>query len=281
MSSLKKFVLLAGVALLCMQVTRADVIYRETFSRTAGAANTNLAYVGWSGYWSTTAQSDASVSVNNFGDGSSVGKPSGGSITNVNAGPSDGNTNGFPFVSGFLAVSNNVLITTSEYAVNQSIWNIGSISFFSGNTSNNPNSFANPIPGWRIAIQMDGNWYASSTNLVQTNNIANAGAFATSGQQMIFNWTNAASAWLSLNFTAGSTLTLGSALGSDLPTDPITAFGLYSDPSVDTNGVGGIQTRRFDTYEIDGVAVVPEPSSVALVFIGLGALLGLHRSRKA
>src|SRR5207302_6457369 len=146
-----------------------------------------------------------------------------------------------------------------------SVRNVGDSSFYSGNTSN---TFPNGMPGYRIAIQMDGNWYASSQLLTQTNNIANAGAFAASGQQLIFNWTPAASAWDSLSFTPGSTLALGSVIGSDLPADPITAFGLYSDPAVNTNGVGGIATRRFDTYEIDGTAVVPEPSSVALVFIG-------------
>src|SRR5882724_9223023 len=232
MDSLKKFVVLAGAILLCMQATYADTIYRETFSRTAGAPNTNFSYVGWSGYWGSTAQPGDGVTVpyNNFGSGTSVGIPSGGNVTNVNAGPEDGNTNGFPFASGPVA-SNNFLVTTSEYTVDQSVWNVGSISFYSGNTSN---TFPNGMPGYRIAIQMDGNWYASATNFVQTINILNAAAFATSGQQMIFNWTNAASAWLSLSFTPGSTLALGGPVGSDLPADPITAFGVYSDPASGT-----------------------------------------------
>jgi hypothetical protein len=276
MISLKKFVLLAGAILLSMQATRADTIYRETFGGPA-AGNTNFAFVGWNGFWSPTAQTDDGVlsPFNNFGVGNSLGIPT--NLTNVNAGAS-ARTNGFPFASGFMAVSNNILTYTTEYAVDQSVWNVGSISFYSGNTSN---SFPNGMPGYRIAIQMDGNWYASSTNLVQSNNIANAAGFNTSGQQLIFNWTPAASAWDSLSFTPGSTLVLGGVIGSDLPADPITAFGLYSDPAVNTNGVGGVATRRWDTYEIDGTAVVPEPSSVALVFVGFGMLLGLRRSRKA
>src|SRR6266478_6034681 len=189
MFSLKKSIVLLGAILLCLQATYADTIYRETFSRTAGAANTNFAYVGWSGYWSPTAQSSDDplfgATNNFFSVGSSLGRPSGGSFTNVNAGPSDGNTNGFAFASGQLAVSNNILVTTSQYTVDQSVWNVGSISFYSGNTSN---TFPNGMPGYRIAIQMDGNWYASATNFVQTINILNAAAFATSGQQMIFNW---------------------------------------------------------------------------------------------
>ena len=89
-------------------------------------------------------------------------------------------------------------------------------------------------------------------------------------------WTTAASAWDSLSFVPGSNLVLGAALSSPLPGDSITAFGLYSDQEPG----GGNATRRFDSYEVDALAV-PEPSSVMLVFVGFGALLGLWRSRKA
>ena len=269
------FAAMAGAILLSMQVTYADVIYRETFGGPA-SGNTNFAFVGWSGYWSPTAQTDDGVvsPVNNFGVGNSLGIPT--NLTNVNAGI-EARTNGFPFASGFMAVSNNILTYTTEYTVNPSLWNIGSISFYSGNTSN---TFPNGMPGYRIAVQIDGNWYASSQLLVQNNNIAAAANFNTSGQKLIFNWTTSASAWLSLSFTPGTTLALGSPVGSDLPADPITAFGLYSDPSVNTNGIPGVATRRWDTYEIDGT-VIPEPSSLALALIGLGTLLGLCRRRKA
>jgi hypothetical protein len=275
MLSLRKFVVLAGAIMLSTQLINADVIYRETFGGPP-TGNTNFATVGWSGYWSPTAQTDDGVvsPFNNFGVGNSLGIPT--NLTNVNAGAS-ARTNGFAFASGFMAVSNNILTYTTEYAVDQSVWNIGSISFYSGNTTNN---FPNGMPGYRIAVQIDGNWYASSTNLVQSNNIAAAANFNTSGQQLIFNWTPLASAWLSLSFTPGTTLALGGPVGSNLPADPITAFGLYSDPAVNTNGVGGIATRRWDSYEIDGTAV-PEPSSVMLVFAGFSALLYFRRSRKA
>jgi hypothetical protein len=282
----KLFVVTAAV-LLWMPVARGDVIYREVFGNTPGASgsqpNTNFDSVGWSAYWSPTAQTEIQGSVitpttnyNNFGVSDSFGTPV--TLTNVNTGSQAASTtNGFAFSSGFLSVSNTILFETSQYTVNQSVWNIGSISFYSGNTSN---TFPNGMPGWRIAIQMDGNWYASSQVLVQNNNIASAAAFNTSGQQLVFNWTTAASAWDSLNFVPGTSLVLGSTLGSNLPADPITAFGLYSDPAVNTNGIGGVATRRFDTYEIDGT-VIPEPSTVALVFVGLGVLWGLRRSRRA
>jgi len=282
MFTLKKFVVLAGAILLSMQVTYADVIYRETFggpSTPAANVNTNFEFDGWSGYWSPTAQNEAAGNAagawNNFGAGSSLGIPT--NLTNINAGI-EARTNGFPFSSGFNSVSNNLLVYTTEYTVDTSIFSISTISFYSGNTSN---TFPNGMPAWRIAVQIGGAWYASDQLLIQTNIVGNAAAFNTSGQQLIFNWTTAAGAWRSLDFTAGTSLVLSnSALGSDLPGGNLDAFGLYSDPAVNTNGVGGTATRRWDTYEINASAI-PEPSSVALVFMGVFALLGVRRSRKA
>jgi len=285
MRTFKTLVVLTGAIVLSVQATRAQepAIYRETFSQTAGAANTNFEFDGWSGYWSPTAQNEAqgnttnadgTTAWNNFGAGSSLGRPSGGTFTNVNAGPEVGNTNGFCFSSGFLSVSNNFIVETSQFPINQTIYNIGSISFYSGNTSN---AFPNGMPAWRIAIQMDGNWYASDQLLVQTVQVSNAGSFATGGQKLSLTW--AGSVWDSLTFVPGTSLVLGSAVGT-LPADPVTAFGLYSDPAVNTNGVGGVATRRWDSFEIDGT-VIPEPSSVALVVMGLGALVGFRRSRRA
>jgi hypothetical protein len=130
------------------------------------------------------------------------------------------------------------------------------------------------MPGYRIAVEIANNWYASDQLLVQNNNIAAAANFNTSGQKLVLTW--AGSVWDSLNFVPGTSLSLGGV--TPLAAGDLQAFGLYSDPSVNTNGVPGVATRRWDTYEID---TVPEPSSVALVFIGFGMLLGLRRSRKA
>src|ERR1700693_1181749 len=102
MLSLKKFTLLAGAILLCMQVTHAQVIYREVFGNTPGASgsqpNTNFASVGWFGYWSPTAQSDVAANApgvfNNFGVSDSFGIPV--TLTNVNTGDTaPSTTNGF------------------------------------------------------------------------------------------------------------------------------------------------------------------------------------------
>src|SRR5439155_3788099 len=207
-----KVVVLAGAILLSMQVTYADVIYRETFggaSTPAANVNTNFAFVGWNGYWSPTAQNDVAGNspgvFNNFGVGSSLGIPT--NLTNVNAGI-EARTNGFPFASGFNSVSNNILTYTTEYTVDTSIFSISTISFYSGNTSN---TFPNGMPGYRIAVQIGGAWYASDQLLTQSNNVANAAGFNTSGQQLIFNWTTAAGAWRSLDFTAGTSLVLSNS----------------------------------------------------------------------
>jgi hypothetical protein len=80
--------------------------------------------------------------------------------------------------------------------------------------------------------------------------VASAANFNSQAQQMIFNWTTAASAWNSLTFIPGTTLALGSGLLSDLPGDNITAFGLYSDAEPGITAPGNA-TRRFDTFQID------------------------------
>jgi len=276
-----KLVVLTGAILLSMPLTYADVIYRETFggpSTPAANVNTNFEFDGWSGYWSPTAQNEAAGNTagawNNFGAGSSLGIPT--NLTNINAGI-EARTNGFPFSSGFNSVSNNLLVYTTEYTVDTSIFSISTISFYSGNTSN---TFPNGMPGWRIAVQIGGAWYASDQLLIQTSIVANAAGFNTSGQKLVFNWTTAAGAWDALTFVPGVTLALGPNTGLALPGGNLDAFGLYSDPAINTNGVGGIATRRWDTYEINASAI-PEPSSVALVLIGAVTLLGLRRSRKA
>src|ERR1700693_4093375 len=126
----RKLFVFAGAIVLRVQATHAQdpAIYRQTFSQTAGAANTNFEFDGWSGYWSATAQNEAAGNAagtwNNFGAGSSLGIPSGGNFTNVNAGPEVGNTNGFCFSSGFNSVSNNFIVETSQFPINQTIYNI-------------------------------------------------------------------------------------------------------------------------------------------------------------
>jgi len=273
--SLKKFVVLAGAILLCAQVTHAQAIYFENFGNigtpipNAVAGNTNLEQDGWSGAWGPTATDSAVPSVNNFGVSGQVGSPT--NLLNIGAAATSQSVSGLVFVSGAAPSATNFIVYTSAFTVNTSLYNIQDISFYSGNG-------AGAAP-FQIAVQIDGNWYASTQLLSNNSPVTAAANFRNApgsggAQQVTFNWTTAASAWDSLTFVSSNSLALGSTLGSPLPGDNITAFGVYSGANP------GGATRRFDSYEIDATAV-PEPSSVMLVFVGFGMLLGFRRSRKA
>ncbi|MEI9962887.1 MAG: PEP-CTERM sorting domain-containing protein [Limisphaerales bacterium] len=144
------------------------------------------------------------------------------------------------------------------------------ISFYAGSAANG----AFGIPGFRIAVQIEGSWYVSTAVLANTVAVPLAGNFSSGAQKVTFNWTTDASAWNSLNFTPGATLEFGSALSSPLPGGSITGFGLYSDQEA---GAGNA-TRRFDTFQIDAI---PEPSSAMLGLAGVGMLMTIRRFRKA
>ena len=264
----------AGATLLSMQVTQAQ-IYREVFGNTAGGANANLSTVGWSGAWGPTATDSVGggLVANNFGVSSALGDPQ--NLGNINAGVELSQANGLLFTSGGAAATMNWIAYTAGYTVDTTANPIQDISFYAGSAAN----AISGIPGFRIAVQIDGNWYASTAVLANTVAVATAGVFNTGAQKVTFNWTTDASAWDSLSFTptvglVPGTLVLGSTLVSPLPGGNITAFGLYSDTVTGTGGA----TRRVDTFQIDPV---PEPSSVVLVLSGVGMLISLRRSRKA
>jgi hypothetical protein len=268
MPGLKKLVVLAGAILLSMQATHAQVpIYRQVFGNN-GTGNSNLNSVGWSGSWGPTAIDSGNPSPNNFGISSAAGRPA--NLDNINAGGSSSSlANGLVFTSGTAASTNNWIAYTTGYTVDTTLTPIQDISFYAGSAALN-----GVIPGFRVAVQIDGNWYASTQVLANSVAVASAANFSTGAQLVTLNWTTAASAWDSLSFTPGTTLVLGGALTSPLPGDPITGFGLYSDQEP---GAGNA-TRRFDTFQID---VVPEPGSVLLALFGVGVLTSLRRSRKA
>jgi hypothetical protein len=254
-----------------MQVTQAQ-IYREVFGNNT-AANNLLSTVGWSGAWGPTAIDSAGggMLANNFGVSAALGAPQ--NLGNINAPLELSQANGLLFTSGGTAATMSWIAYTTGYTVDTTANPIQDISFYAGSTVN-----AGVIPGFRIAVQIDGNWYASSAVLANPVSVSSAANFhlapgSGGAQQVTFTWTTAASAWDSLTFVPGTSLVLGSTLVSDLPGDNITAFGLYSDQ---LTGAGS--TRRFDTFQIDPV---PEPSSVVLVLSGVGMLMGLRRSRKA
>jgi hypothetical protein len=261
----------AGAILLSLQVTHAQTpIYREVFGNNT-AVNLNVTGVGWVGDYGVNGYSPSVLGgayTNNFGISSALGDPQ--NLDNINAGGAALSTaNGLLFTSGGTMATANWIAYTTGYTVDTSVNSIQDISFYAGSAVN-----GSVIPGFRVAVQIDGNWYATSQVFANTVSVGSAANFNSLAQQETFTWTTAASAWDSLSFTAGTSLVLGSTLVSDLPSDSITAFGLYSD------AITGGSTRRADTFEIDA-SPVPEPGSVMLAMSGLGVLMGLRRFRKA
>ncbi|MGA3143561.1 MAG: PEP-CTERM sorting domain-containing protein [Verrucomicrobiota bacterium] len=261
----------AGAILLSMQVTQAQTaIYREVFgNNTAGNLAVNA--VGWVGDYGATAQDSMTLSANNFGVSAQLNAPGG--LPNINAPVELSQANGLLFTSG-VAAGTTWIAYQNSYTVTQPILDI---SFYAGSTVGSDGV----IPGFRIAVQQDGLWYASTEVLANSLNVSAAANFhlaptAGGAQQETFTWTTAASAWDNLTFVPGTSLALGGISGG-LNGDPITAFGLYSD-GTDSLGNAVNTTRRISTFEID---TVPEPSSVVLVLSGVGLLMGLRRSRKA
>lgn len=262
----------AGAILCSVQVTQAQTpIYREVFGNPS-TTNAPIPTVGWTGNWGGNAADWSTgnggvTPYNNFGISSSAGNPQ--NLDNINAGgPASSLAHGYLFTSGTSAAGTNWIAYQSSYTVNQSLTPIQQVSFYLGN-----NATGGVIPGDRVAVEIDGNWYVTSQVFANTTAVASGANFGTQSVEEVFNWTLAASAWDNLTFVPGTTLALGSTPASDLPADPITAFGLYSD------GIGAVVTSRADTFEID--STVPEPGSVVLALFGVVTLMGLRRSRKA
>jgi len=284
MITLKKFFVLAGAIMLCAPATRAqgpNAIYFEDFGNTNAASGQNFAVssiFGWVGNWGTNATDSSNPSPNNFGISSSIGSPQG--ATNINAGADVNSTNGYIFTSGTGASLNNWIAYQTNYTVDTSAYSIQDISFYAGSTT----LAGFGIPTARVAVQIDGNWYATSQVFSNDHSVSSGSNFhlapgSGGAQQVTFSWTTVASAWDSLSLVPGSTLVLGAPLSSPLPGDSITAFGLYSDQEMVTGMVGNA-TRRFDSYEIDALAI-PEPSTLALALVGLGVLWKLGRRNRA
>ncbi len=265
---------LAAISLLSTQASQAQTaIYRELFAQLT-TANVAPSVDSWAGSWSATAIDSQAGGSSAIGGYFGISSSSGNAISvgpAINTTPAEVNTNrGFLFVSGGAGLpgSTSWIATTSAYTVNTANYSVNDMSFYSGN--NYTTSFEH------FVVQIDGSWYASVQTFGNAAAVTSAANFATQAQLDTFTWTTAASAWETLNYTPGTTLTVGGVLTSPLPGDNITAFGLYSD------GTGVSSTIRADTFEIDATPIaVPEPSSVVLALSGLGVLMGLRRFRKA
>ena len=270
-------VTLTGALLLLPQLTQSQTaIYRDIFANTL-TVNAVPASDSWVGSWSSTAidsqAGGSGATLGFFGISSSNGNNTGVGAP-INTTPAEVNTNrGFLFVSGgfgppALPGGTNWIATTSAFTVDTTANTVNDMSFYSGN------AFTASLE--HFVVQIDGNWYATVQTFGNAAAVSSAANFAAQAQLDTFTWTTAASAWETLNYTPGTTLTLGSVLSSALPGDNITAFGLYADANPAPN------TIRADTFQIDATPTgVPEPGSVALVLSGVGMLFGFRRFRKA
>jgi len=209
-------------------VPQENVIYRELFWNES-TSNIPLADRGWMVY----ETGGVVVPGNRQVISGSIGNLS--SLQNINAGDIDPT----PEDNRGLAVAFNAVNTyfffTNEHSIDLGSTTIDEINWFQG-----PNTLSES----RVAIQINGQWYVSTATF-EGPNIGSSNNFPTQAEKKTFTFSTAAADWQELNFTAGSQLSLGSVLSSDLPTGTITGFGLYCN---DANGF----TMRFDSYQIEG-----------------------------
>lgn len=223
--------------------------YIESFpNSTGGNLGHNNAAIGWKAANGSLA-TDTSTNAGNGSGGFLISNVNGAGGT-AGYGAKAGNVNG--------GTSNPYgLAYTDEVAtLNISTSDITSISFQSRNTN------ANDI--FRIVIGLDTGsgtqWYATNTTFTSASGTTWGGhnfSFVTTGSE-----------WRALTFTPGSSLALGSTLGSSLPAGTLTSAGLFLSGS---SGGDLADVMRYDEFTIN---YIPEPSAAALgvLAFGLGAL---------
>jgi hypothetical protein len=115
----------------------------------------------------------------------------------------------------------------------------------------------------------NGQWYASTTAMPEA---------TTTWTTESLDFSASASQWdlLSVGTPSGDSTSSGATIGSAAPSDltgNIIAAGFIA------NHTGGAGTDNFDNFAITASAAVPEPSTWALLFLGLGGLFVRLRRR--
>ena len=104
----------------------------------------------------------------------------------------------------------------------------------------------------RVAVRIAGQWYISTEGFTNPA-VTSGGDFSAQAEQKTFAFTTMASAWQTLDFSAGNVLAPGDGLTAQLPGGDIEAFGLY----VLNSSTNESKTLRFDTYEIQVTDTAP------------------------
>lgn len=209
---------------------QAAPIYEETFTNTSVPLNNQpVNYVGWNGYSGASGTDISAVT------------PSGSTyagISNVAGNPNS--------TVGYLSFVNNSTPTT--FAAVETGLSLNSPTDISW--AMNANASGNSV---YLLVQVDGNWYAS-LNPFTTPAVGNATDFQTS-PTVSTTFTTNASAWRNFTLNPGTSMALGSALGSNLSSSVVTGIGFY--------------TTSTGVTRIDTLQVVPEPGAMAMVVMGL------------
>jgi hypothetical protein len=209
-----------------------NILYRETFWNDDPNNNAPLSDAAWFGF------NAGGNPFANFILSNSIGKPVG--LSNVNAGPDDPSPAKDVGLLAAFNGGNTFFGYTEEFSINLATTNISNFSWYQGHSSGSASM--------RVAVRIGGQWYATSSTytnsaLGSASNFQNADPGG--AEEKIFTFSQTASEWQILNFTQGTTLSLGSVLSSDLPTGIIDAFGFYADN-------GGNFTFRADNLTIEG-----------------------------
>ncbi len=235
------------VALLCLVTSAslpAQLPYNENFNNPGGNAAVSL--VGWNSYLGSLAED----------------------YTNTAPGTGQ-NRIGLSNIPGNPAVPNGFL-----FAFNQQTLDLTFAATVTGLTLDNPELFT-----WRMGnagaqeirllVQIDSNWYATDSVFTTTPGFT-AATFTSSAEIKSFTFTTEASSWRDFTINPGVEMTLGSVRTIGLPSAAVTGVGFY----MNHVGLPDPVTTRIDT-----LSIVPEPTSVALLTLGLGAMVWRIRRR--
>lgn len=249
----------AGGILAAAGRAKADIVYYQNFSATAGM--TPLSSVNWNACYgnSTTDATEAQPGSTGVPANAMIsGGPSGPSASpNVNATyATSSNTDGFvPLLSA--NGTEQLVLYTSEYTVDPSqgapTFSWYQASAYSGDSQ-------------RLVIKVGGQWYASTSVVTPPAGATTGMQFSQDAALSSTTYTTNASAWQTLNFSTSEPLTLGPTLSAPLPAGDITAFGVYA--TIADNGGTSVTNEKtyVDSYEVS----TPEPAS-AVVFACVAA----------